>query len=196
MKTVSLDTMIDKHIGKIGTESRGNPYLDSQGPGPGHYENKRGLNSKGTRFPKNPRGKSIGGERAPGPGNYTLESDIDYGLRAKKGKTFALKTPLFDSNVNPAPGTYEQNVAPVRPAPAKFGFGTSVRGDGTKNLNPSPVDYEAKDSFVKSSAPKWGLGSAPQRTSGVTSSKNNPGPGTYTPGLYADSSSLLNRTQI
>lgn len=181
---------------KIGTEQRGREGYDNSNPGPGQYEDKRALSSKGTRFPKDPRGKSLGSNTNPGPGNYMTQSDIDDGLKNKKGKTFGLKTSLHNNDSNPAPGYYEQDVGTIRPAAAKYKFGTATRNSDNKNFNPSPVDYQAKDTYVKQSAPKWGMGTGVQRGDAFSSTKNNPGPGTYEPGLYNDSKGSLLRTEI
>lgn len=181
---------------RIGTELRGKDGYDNSNPGPGQYEDKRALSTKGTRFPKDHRGMSMGSSANPGPGNYMIQSDIETGIKNKKGKTFGLKTSQYSQNTYPAPGSYEQDVRTVRPAAAKYKFGTATRDSENKNFNPSPVDYQAKDNFVKQSAPVWGMGSGPQRGEAVTSVKNNPGPGTYEPGLQNGSRILLIRTKI
>ena len=89
----------------------------------------------------------------------------------------------------PGPGNYEQtNIQPRYKSSPAWGMGSSKRGDltnsKTKN-NPGPTAYEVKST----------VGSGPKYTSGqklgssLTTSRQGPGPGAYSPIKPTDVSS-------
>ena len=173
----------------VGREERGKLAGDALAPGPGAYDLKSQLKGVGTTFTKDERIKGQGGMRdTPGPGEYKLETTVEEAMRTSKGKTFGVKVDLKNSVQSPSPGDYDQDVGPVRPKPAKYGFGTGTREHGhSANLTPAPGSYDVKVDFVKYAGARWGMGSAEQRREDITSSKLNPGPGAYDPGLFNDS---------
>ena len=164
---------------KIGKETRDRKVGDGGAPGPGHYPNERRLGQKGTRFGTSQRGKSAGTEGVPGPGNYHPDSEIDYRVKKKFGKTFGLKSEYGKFNENPAPGAYDPELKQARPSNPKYGFGSATRDDGSKNGNPAPGTYDPNVHPVKQAAPVWKMGTGQQRLNPSDAPKENPGPGTY-----------------
>jgi hypothetical protein len=160
---------------RIGREERGGDSVNP-GPGPGQYfdNGKSELTQIGTKFGNEERGKT-GTKDVPGPGNYPLEGQFEEAGRTNKGKTFGIKTDIDHINNNPAPGAYDPEVYPVRPAAPSRTFGSSRDDTHPPSTVPGPGTYE---NLIPKSTPAWRVGTG-QRSDMEPITADFPGPGTY-----------------
>jgi hypothetical protein len=107
------------------------------------------LTKKGTSFGKEHRGRSVGQDKAPGPGTYDLQFDYDKNPTAK---TFGLK--LSNSmNLNQVgPGHYDPSLNFSRRNADTKSFGVSRNDQLKANSNPGPGTYE---NLLSRTTPTW-----------------------------------------
>jgi len=164
------------------------PDADKDVPGPGTYvvaggeSTSRYAKSSHFSFGSSAR-EVLTKQKIPGPGTYSPPSD--FGKHGKGGFTMPeRKMPRATGNRDyPAPGKYEIQ-SRVGEGP-KFSA-SSKQKEKTVLAQPGPGDYDdVKSEATGDRQPRCCFGTA---GSAATASVSNatPGPGTYTPGLYAE----------
>lgn len=162
-------------------------------PGPGAYAmpptDQTSRYSKASHFSFGTSAREVlTKQKIPGPGAYMPPSDFD--KRGKSGWTMPDRKKEKPSTTkdNPAPGKYDIST--------KFGEGPKFTAavkqkDNKVPEQPGPGDYDAVASEATGDRQprccfgKYGM-TAPAGSTAANLSGQTPGPGTYTPGLYAE----------
>lgn len=203
------DDSITKHQShgvSFGSGAKSTTLRGDGTPGPGQYQLKTTLDSKGVHI----AGKvpEVVKEKAPGPGAYDPKADLKY----KSGPSFSISGVHGDQYMPtkgiPGPGTYD---SPERPATSGFKFGSDKRqGLASRGDAPGPGQYtvpttigkEGKNIIIAGryedkrdvnqvgpgqyqlpstlSGPKFSMGAGEKGTKLNKDALLNPPPGTYT----------------
>lgn len=84
-------------------------------------------------------GPNLSNMNNPGVGAYSLDADLDVGLREKRGKTLSMKFSNSPAKNVPGPGEYEAITLEAYKSEApRYSVGKEKRGEKLNLENPGP----------------------------------------------------------